>query len=136
VERLSAAEYRKRAGVPPPGDDRVRPSRPEHLNPQRGRMNKTEAAYAQHLDALKLAGEIVGYRFEAMTLRLADRTSYTPDFLVETVDGPRLEFHEVKGFWRDDARVKFKVAAELFPMFAFVEVKRKERRWACQQIGR
>lgn len=98
-------------------------------------MNKTEAAYAQHLHALQLAGKVKGWKFESLTLRLADATRYTPDFLVELFVGP-LELHEVKGFWRDDARVKFKVAAELFPMFAFVEVKRKERRWACQRIGR
>ena len=36
-----------------------------------------------------------------------------------------LEFHEVKGFWRDDARVKIKVAAEHFP-FKFVAVRKKK----------
>jgi hypothetical protein len=32
-----------------------------------------------------------------------------------------LEVHEVKGFWEDDARVKVKVAASLFP-FRFIAV--------------
>lgn len=91
-------------------------------------MNKTEAAYALHLHALQLAGKIRSWRFESLTLRLADATRYTPDFLVELVD-EQLELHEVKGFWRDDARVKFKVAAELFPMFRFVAVNRKNRQW-------
>ena len=32
-----------------------------------------------------------------------------------------LELHECKGFWRDDARVKIKVAASLYP-FKFIAV--------------
>jgi hypothetical protein len=35
----------------------------------------------------------------------------------------------VKGFWRDDARVKFKVAREFFPMFEFNAVKRNGAGW-------
>lgn len=95
-------------------------------------MNKTEAAYARHLNALMLGGlsGIVSWKFEAITLRLADGTRYTPDFFVEMEVGYfSHEIHEVKGFWRDDARVKFNVAAELFPMFQFVAVKRKNRQW-------
>jgi len=34
-----------------------------------------------------------------------------------------LECHEVKGFWRDDARVKIKVAASIYP-FRFVAVRK------------
>jgi hypothetical protein len=31
-----------------------------------------------------------------------------------------VEFHEVKGgFWRDDAKVKIRVAAAMYPMFRF-----------------
>lgn len=97
-------------------------------------MNKTEAAYAQHLHALQLAGKVRSWCFESITLRLADATRYTPDFLVELSDRT-LENHEVKGSWRDDARGKFKVAAELFPMFRFVAVKRSNRRWDLSGPG-
>lgn len=45
-----------------------------------GKMNKTEIAYSQHLEALKSCGEIVWWKFEAIKLRLADSTFYTPDF--------------------------------------------------------
>ncbi len=76
-----------------------------------GAMNKTEAAYAAHLEWLKQAGDVVWFRFEGVKLRLADSTFYTPDFAVMAVDGV-LEMHEVKGFWEDDARVKVKVAAD------------------------
>ena len=84
------------------------------------KMNKTEAAYAQLLEARKRIGEISWYAFEAVKLRLADNTFYTPDFMLVARDGA-IEIHEVKGHWRDDARVKIKVAAELFP-FEFTAV--------------
>lgn len=80
-----------------------------------GVMNKTEAAYAAFLDTLVQCGDVVWYRFEAVKLRLAKNTTYTPDFLVLRADGS-LECHECKGHWQDDARVKIKVAADIFPM--------------------
>ena len=80
-----------------------------------GNMNKQQ--YRQHLEILKQAGEIIGYRFEAIKFRLADKTFYTPDFMVTLSD--RIEFHETKGFMRDDAAVKIKVVAEMFPEFVF-----------------
>jgi hypothetical protein len=87
-----------------------------------GRMNKTEAAYSQHLEGMKIAGVVLWFEFEAVTLRLADRTRYTPDFAVLLATGA-FELHEVKGHWQDDARVKIKLAAERFP-FRFLAVRK------------
>lgn len=86
-----------------------------------GAMNGTESAYAAHLERLRLAGEVVWFRFEGVKLRLADSTFYTPDFAVMADDGV-MEMHEVKGFWTDDARVKIKVAADQYP-FRFIALK-------------
>lgn len=91
-----------------------------------GTMNKTEAAYAALLESMKHAGQIVWYSFEGMTFKLADNTRYTPDFAVMRADG-LMEIHEVKGFWRDDGRVKIKVAAEMFP-FRFIAVKKQSKK--------
>lgn len=91
-----------------------------------GAMNKTEAGYGQHLELLKHAGEVLWYRFEGVKLRLADNTFYTPDFAVMAATG-QMELHEVKGFWEDDARVKIKVAAEMYP-FKFLAVKVKTKK--------
>jgi len=96
-----------------------------------GTMNKTEAAYAARLALLQRAGEIQSFRFEPIKFRLADRTFYTPDFMV--VMGDEIQFHEVKGgYVEDDAAVKFKAAAEMYPEFqfqmVFAEVKRGELR--------
>lgn len=96
--------------------------------PKASRMNKTEAAYADTLEAMRLNGGIKAWKFEAVKLRLATLTWYTPDFLVVMPDGA-MEFHEVKGFWRDDARVKIKVAAEQYPMFRFLAVRRQSGCW-------
>ena len=88
-------------------------------------MNKLERAYADHLYARQLAGEIKKYWFQGMTLRLGNDCRYTPDFVVLLASG-ELEMHEVKGFWRDDARVKIKVAAEMYP-FRFIAVQKDKQ---------
>jgi hypothetical protein len=96
--------------------------------PKRGRMNKTEEAYSRYLEYGRQSGEIRQWMFEPIKLRLAKKTWYTPDFLVIRSDGS-VAFHEVKGFWRDDARVKIKVATEIYPMFRFVAVQRIKDSW-------
>lgn len=91
-----------------------------------GRMNGLEKKYAQHLELRKTTGEIVDWRFEPMKLRLAPATFYSPDFLLlfHELDGRTwCELHETKGHWEDDARVKVKVAATMFPWFKFVGVQ-------------
>lgn len=88
-----------------------------------GSMNKTEQEYSALLETRKRLGEILWYEFEGVKLRLADNTFYTPDFVVMNALC-EIEFHEVKGFWTDDARVKIKVAACKFPMFVFVAVNK------------
>lgn len=93
-------------------------------------MNGTESEYAQ-----LFLGKLV-HRFEGVTLKLADDVRYTPDFMVIAEDGV-VEFHEVKGFWRDDARVKIAVAAETFPMFRFKAFSKlpKKAGWAMVRFG-
>lgn len=90
------------------------------------KMNKLEMDYAAHLQYMVYEGAVRWWAFEAIKLRLADETFYEPDFLVLPTEGP-IEVHETKGFWRDDARVKIKVAAEMFP-FRFIGVTKKDRK--------
>lgn len=86
-----------------------------------GEMNKLEARYDTELWQLRHTGGVIWHKFEAVKLRLADNTFYTPDFAVMIADGT-MEMHETKGFWEDDARVKIKVAASLYP-FRFKALK-------------
>lgn len=98
------------------------------------RMNKAEAEYAAMLDLEQKAGGITYWRFEAMKIRLADNTFYTPDFLVMRADRS-LEFHEVKGnFIMDDAKVKLKVAAETCP-FGFVLAQKVKGAWHMEVLS-
>lgn len=101
------------------------------LNHTPGKMNKLEADYALELKALREIKAITDFRFEAVKLRLASLTTYTPDFMVIGKNG-EVTFHEVKGFWQDDARVKIKVAAEQYPWFHFVAVTRRKGRWETE----
>ena len=98
-----------------------------------GVMNKLELAYAGYLDQLLKVGEIHAFKCEGEKLKLADRTTYSPDFLVIMKDGG-VELHETKGFWEDDARVKIKVAAEMFPYFIFRGITRKGGNWNKEEF--
>jgi hypothetical protein len=91
-----------------------------------GEMNSSEKRYDAFLREETYAGRVLWHKFEAIKLRLADNTFYTSDFAVLAADSV-LELHEVKGFWQDDARVKIKVAASLYP-FRFIAVKVKAKK--------
>ena len=92
-----------------------------------GQMNRLEAAYAEHLERRKLAGEIADYRYEQVKLKLAKLCFITIDFAVMLMDG-MIEFHETKGFMEDDALVKLKCVAEQFWWFRFKLVKAVPKR--------
>jgi hypothetical protein len=89
-----------------------------------GQMNGEEAKYAQLLEDMKKQGIVLDYGFEAIKLKLAPNTFYTPDFMVTYPD--RIEFHEVKGHWEGPARVKIKVAQEKYYQFYFIAVHFKK----------
>lgn len=96
------------------------------------KMNKTEGRYAALLEMRKQAGEIQDWRYEPLKIKLAEATYYTPDFLVVMADC--FEFHEVKGYWRDDARVKIKVAAAKCPWIKFFAVQWIKSAWQMEEI--
>jgi len=97
-----------------------------------GVMNGLEKEYDSFLARRMMAGEVLWYRFESVTLVLADRVRYTPDFAVMLSDG-MIEMHEVKGYWRDDAKVKIKMAADKFP-FRFVSIQKKRGNWEFEEF--
>ncbi len=94
---------------------------------KRTRMNKTEAEWAAILEARKRAGEIIWYQFEGLRLRLANGAYFTPDFPVLTKEG-QLEFQEVKGFWREAAKLRIRVAASLYPFWKFYAIRKKRKK--------
>ena len=90
-------------------------------------MNRTEARYAERLEILRRAGELQWWKYGAITLKLGDDCRYSPDFMVVLPNG-EIEMHETKGFFRDDAKVKLRVAAAMFP-FRFWLVRLVKGRW-------
>ena len=98
-----------------------------------GKMNKTEAAYAQKLEVLKQTGAIMWYAFDQINLRIAEKCFYKVDFFVMTDKG-ELEAHEVKGgFITDDSLVKIKVAASIFP-FRFIIAQLVKGDWKVREF--
>ena len=111
----------------------------------RGDMNATESKFAELLEVRRLTGEIAGWWFEPMAFRLADRTTYTPDFMVLLNDGT-LELIDTKVYWHgkggkkgragweEDARVKVKIAAEMYPLFTFKGAVLKDGAWIYEEF--
>lgn len=102
--------------------------------------NKLESSYAAHLAARKAAGEIADWAYEAVTFDLTHgilkhKCTYTPDFIVTLLDGT-VEYHETKGFMREDAAVKVKLAASQHPEARFLIVTYKNKRlgWQYKEI--
>lgn len=95
-------------------------------------MNRLERDYYEALRLGQQVGEIEWFAFDAIKLRLADNTFYIADFFVMRAGG-RLEVHEVKGFWEEDARLKIKVAAEIYP-FQFFGVTRERGAWKLEEF--
>lgn len=90
-------------------------------------VNQWERDYAKVLDAREAAGEILLWRFGEIKLRIGGQVGrqkarwYKPDFVVWAPDG--IECHEVKGYFRDDAKDRIAAAADRYP-FRFVLVRK------------
>lgn len=95
-------------------------------------MNRMESAYGLELELRKRVGEILWWEFQCWKLRLADDTQYTPDFAVMLANG-EMEIHETKGFLRDDAAVKLKVAAQMYP-FRFYLVEKSGQSFKLTEV--
>jgi hypothetical protein len=97
-------------------------------------MNKLERAFWERLlDAVKHDEFTAAWR-EPITLRLAGHTTYKPDFMTHALLNNVITCWEVKGFMRDDAAVKLKVAAAAFACFKWVLVRREKSRWRCVEV--
>ena len=92
------------------------------------KLNKLEAAW---LAVLRGQGyDWIG--IQNITIKLADDCRYTPDF--STVGNGIIKVFECKGFMRDDALVKIKVAARLFPWIRFILVTKSDGKFQQQLI--
>lgn len=106
-------------------------ARPVKASPD---MNKLERRYAEHLERMRMAGKILHWKAHPGSLKLGPNLHYRPDFFVVALDGT-LEVHETKGYMRDDAQVKIRAAAEIFPWLTFRLVYFKIGRWDITEVG-
>lgn len=65
-----------------------------------------ELKFAKFLDSKNIKWE-----FEPKTFDVGNGETYTPDFYLPETD----EWVEIKGYWRDDARVKFELCKLRYP---------------------
>lgn len=86
--------------------------------------NGLEATFAALLEARKQAGELAWYAYEPFRIRLADGCFYRPDFVTVDMEG-RTEVYEVKGFMREAARLRLKIATEKLPYPFYIVLKHK-----------
>lgn len=139
------ADYLKRHGVagraaPVDVSDppfKLPPDRPEMTAKGRLRpagMNGLEREYDAYLWLLRHSGEVLWHKYEGIKLRLAEKCFLTVDFAVLPKSGV-IELHETKGGWfRDDAKVKLRVAASLYP-FRFVLIRKaKDGAWKTEDF--
>ena len=117
-----------RSPVCGPMPDASRPVRPL-LSTDEAKLNKTERAFLNWVRTLPHTW--IGV--QSITLKLADDCRYTPDVVAVWTTGT-ITFYEVKGFWRDDARVKIKVAARMFLWAKFIAVQRIKGEWKFEEI--
>jgi hypothetical protein len=96
------------------------------------RLNKLETAFLGYLKAI--CGDPGWICQQAIKLQLANGCWYTPDFIRITLKSAVATAYEVKGFMRDDANVKLKVAASLYPWIAFYLVQRKKGQWIQTRV--
>jgi hypothetical protein len=101
-------------------------------------MNRWEELFGDELELRKSIGVIEWYDYEPMRLKLAAFSAngkprtiwYTPDFVSRDRTGAVVCW-EVKGFWREAARVRIKLAASRFP-FQFMAVTRSQAQWSYE----
>lgn len=126
-EQAEAIRRQLAAGVNPASIVVTR-TKPETPGKRLGEMNKLEAEYARVLDDQKAKGEIKDWKYEALRLRIAFGNKpawFKVDFWVILPDGSN-EFHETKGWWREAARLRIKVAAGVYEWAKFVGVRKKK----------
>lgn len=134
-ERISAAAYRQRQGLTPPGQGGIAPAtskaKPQIRIPKPRKMTKCEEECERLLQIIYPAAMGFVVFYEPWTFKLPSGTRYTPDFVV--MDGNRIyEVTESKGpkILNGHTIRAFKEAKAAFPALNFVFRQKMEDGWA------
>jgi len=93
--------------------------------------SKWEEKYHAHLVAQRNAGKIVEFWWKGFRLRVGEGAWYTPEAIVLANDG-YLELHEVKGYKREAAMVRYRAAKERYPFRAYLVRLKKGGEWVME----
>ena len=104
--------------------------------PLNEKLNKTEARYANHLERLKLAGEILWWRSHAFGLYFEDGTRYTPDFVtmdkagsITLIDVKAYRENQKKVHITEASMIRMKRTAHEYYFFTMKAVWEKDGVW-------
>lgn len=111
----------------PPPSDSVTPGGVKTPKTPEDRLNKTEREFLSRLRN-DVYGHMQHIGIQSLTFQLGFDCRYTPDFWTR-MEGGDFRLWEVKGFMRDDARVKLITAARMFPFWTFVLVQKVKGEW-------
>jgi len=100
-----------------------------HPSKTEEKLNKTERAF---LDYARFLHREVGV--QRITFKIGDDCRFTPDFDYRDREGNWV-FVDVKGFQREDALVKIKTTARMFPFLRFYIVKRLGSGWEFRHVS-
>lgn len=110
---------------------------PDYIDPMtvapstdEAKLNKTERDYLAYLRGE--GNPLAWIGIQNITFKLAHDTRFTPDFTV--IEQGNMRCIDVKGFQREDALIKIKVAARLFPFAKFIIVKRDKGGWDHREV--
>lgn len=93
------------------------------------KLNPTERKYLNYLESVNYPW----LGIQNITLKLAHDCRYTPDFWTLETDGS-LVAREVKGYFREDAKIKIKTAARLFPWIKFILAFDEKGSWRHELV--
>ena len=97
--------------------------------------SKLERRFAEeYLEIRKMTGESLDWKHEAIRFKLGTGAWYKPDFYEIQLDR-EMWILETKGYWRDAAKIRIKVAASSHPFRFFVVTwDGKAKHWNIEKV--
>jgi hypothetical protein len=103
---------------------------------KKGIMNELERNFhLSYLQPREQAGELTLIRYEGITLPIAHRCTYTPDYIAETPEGQTVLFETKSPHrFKEKGILKLKVAAAQYPEYQFYLAEKKKGQWKVKLI--
>lgn len=97
--------------------------------------NSWECDYAGMLAVLQVHDKsVAAWGYQPIRFRIAGGCFFTPDFVVRYADG-RIVAVDVKGYMREAARIRIRIAAEKYPWMQFIVARKKHEKWETEIVS-